>query len=149
MSSSSDDEVRLYVGNISVDTTTIDSLTQVFSNFGGGCDVIDVFLPTNRRTGLLRGFAFVTVIGSMDVANKIIEDMDQTELDGQIIRVEISTKPRRGEDRRASPGGGGGSSAAISGRGNAFTNSVDRKTNSRSNEEPYAEIKPMATEFFQ
>jgi RNA recognition motif-containing protein len=108
----SSEEIKLYVGNISFDTTE-DSLKSAFKGFGG--DVTDVFLPSDRNTGRLRGFAFVTLTGGTDVANKAIDGMDQSDLDGRSIRVNVS-KPR--EDR-AAPSGGGGGGGAFNSSGNA------------------------------
>ena len=105
------EEIKLYVGNISFDTTE-DSLKSAFKGFGG--DVTDVFLPSDRNTGRLRGFAFVTLTGGTDVANKAIDGMDQSDLDGRSIRVNVS-KPR--EDRAAPSGGGSG--GAFNSAGNA------------------------------
>ena len=108
----SGEEVKLYVGNISFETTS-ESLTDAFKGFGG--DVTDAFLPSDRNTGRLRGFAFVTLTGGMDVANKAIEAMDQADLDGRSIRVNVS-KPR---EERAPGGGGGGDGGAFNAAGNA------------------------------
>jgi RNA recognition motif-containing protein len=105
----SSEEIKLYVGNISFDTTE-DSLKTAFKGFGG--DVTDVFLPSDRNTGRLRGFAFVTLTGGTDVANKAIDGMDQSDLDGRSIRVNVS-KPR--EDRAAPSGGGSGGAFNSSG----------------------------------
>ncbi len=52
----------------------------------------------DRETGRSRGFAFVT-FSNEDEANYAIEKMNETELDGRRIRVNIAN---------ARPGGGGG-----------------------------------------
>ena len=51
------DEVKLYVGNLSFDTTE----EQVRGLFEGYGPVTDCFLPTDRESGKVRGFAFVTM----------------------------------------------------------------------------------------
>lgn len=107
------DETKLYVGNLSFDTTD-DSLREAFSKFGG--DITDVFLPTDRSTGRMKGFGFVTLTGGATVADKAIAGMDQQELDGRTIRVNVS-KPK--EDRGAPRGGGGGGGGAFNSAGNA------------------------------
>eukprot|EP00547_Thalassionema_nitzschioides_P005578 CAMPEP_0194208518 /NCGR_PEP_ID=MMETSP0156-20130528/6940_1 /TAXON_ID=33649 /ORGANISM="Thalassionema nitzschioides, Strain L26-B" /LENGTH=325 /DNA_ID=CAMNT_0038935493 /DNA_START=37 /DNA_END=1014 /DNA_ORIENTATION=+ len=107
------DETKLYVGNLSFDTTD-DSLREAFSKFGG--DITDVFLPTDRSTGRMKGFGFVTLTGGATVADKAIAGMDQQELDGRTIRVNVS-KPK--EDRGAPRGGGGGAGGAFNSAGNA------------------------------
>lgn len=95
---------KLYVGNISFDTTE-DSLRSTFGAFGGA--ITDVFIPVDRNSGRKKGFCFVTIEGASDGApQKAIEALDQTELDGRTIRVSLS-RPR--EDRGSGGGGGGGS----------------------------------------
>jgi len=96
------EEIKLYIGNISYDTTD-DGLRKEFGRFGG--DVADVYIPTDRNTGRMRGFAFVTLAGGSAVADAAISAMDQTQLDGRTISVNRS-KPR--EDRGSGGGGGGG-----------------------------------------
>ena len=49
---------RLYVGNLSFDTTA-NALEELFGGIGGGAT--DVHLVTDRMTGRSRGFAFVTM----------------------------------------------------------------------------------------
>ncbi len=58
---------RLYVGNISYSTTK-ESLQAAFIPVG---EVREIAIPTDRETGLGRGFAFVTM-GSDDEA-KLVE----------------------------------------------------------------------------
>ena len=98
---------KLYVGNISFDTTE-ETLRSTFGSFGGA--ITDVFIPTDRNSGRKKGFAFVT-LDSAEAADKAISGLDQTELDGRTIRVNIS-KPR--EDRGPSGGGGAFNSAGLS-----------------------------------
>jgi len=100
---------KLYVGNISFDTTE-DTLRSTFGNFGG--EIIDVFLPVDRNSGRKKGFAFVT-LSTPEAADKAIGALDQTEVDGRTIRVNIS-RPR--EDRGS--GGGGGPGGAFNASGN-------------------------------
>jgi len=104
-SSTPSGETKLYVGNISFDTTE-DTLRSTFGTFGGA--ITDVFIPVDRNSGRKKGFAFVT-LDSAEAADKAIQGLDQTNLDGRTIRVNIS-KPR--EDRAPGGGGGGGFNSA-------------------------------------
>ena len=66
--------MKMYVGNLSFQTTNQD-LEGLFGQHGR---VTDVHLPTDRDTGRVRGFAFVTMDSkqSMDSAIKAIHGMD-------------------------------------------------------------------------
>jgi len=97
------DEVKLYVGNLSFDTTE-DALRSTFGAFG---TVTDVFMPVYRDSGNPRGFAFVT-FGERSAAEKAVADMDGKELDGRTLKVNES-KPKT--DFNA--GGGGFNSAGL------------------------------------
>ncbi|HEV8247525.1 MAG TPA: RNA-binding protein, partial [Polyangiaceae bacterium] len=89
---------RLYVGNLSFDTTE-DVLKRAFEQCG---QVVETQLVLDRMTGRSRGFGFV-VMSTADEARKAIETMDGAELDGRSLRVnEAEERKPRG------PGGGGG-----------------------------------------
>lgn len=75
---------KLYVGNISYDTTRED-LMEFFSEYGS---VLDVYVPVDRESGLPRGFAFVTMAN--DNADKAIENASGTSLQGRTIEVKES-----------------------------------------------------------
>lgn len=87
---------RLYVGNLSFDTTE-DTLRDLFG--ADGRTVEDVAIITDRETGRPRGFAFVEMATQEDAAGAI-ETLDGREVDGRAIRVN--------EARERRPGGGGG-----------------------------------------
>lgn len=92
---------RLYVGNLSFDTTS-DSLRAAMA--GDGRSVKDVNIMTDRETGRPRGFAFVEMQSKAD-ADKAIAALDGATLDGRQIKVnEAQERPARG----GSGGGGGG-----------------------------------------
>ena len=74
-------ERTLYVGNLPWSIKSED-LTKVFSTHG---EVISSRVITDRETGRSRGFGFVEV--SKDDAEKIIEALNGTELDGRVITV--------------------------------------------------------------
>ena len=74
---------RLYVGNLSYDTTE-DVLTSAFQ--ADGRKVASVTIMLDRDTGRSRGFAFVEM-ETDDDARAAIEAMDGFELDGRRLRV--------------------------------------------------------------
>jgi RNA recognition motif-containing protein len=89
--------MKLYVGNLSYDTTE-DGLRAAFG--ADGRTVEDVAVITDRDTGRSRGFGFVTM-GSDEDGRAAIEAMDGEMLDGRQLKVN-EARPR--ENR----GGGGG-----------------------------------------
>jgi RNA recognition motif-containing protein len=89
---------KLYVGNLSFETTTAD-LETAFAEFG---TVRSAQVVTDRDTGRSRGFAFVEMSEGGDDA---IAKMNGAQLQGRTLTVN-EAKPR--EDRPRSGGGGGG-----------------------------------------
>ena len=98
---------RLYVGNLSWDTTQ-DSLRALFES--GGRTVKDVHIVSDRETGRPRGFAFVEM-GSKAEADAAIAALDGQDLDGRQIKV------NEAKERAPRPGGGGGFGGGGGGRG--------------------------------
>ena len=92
---------RLYVGNISWDTTE-DSLRLAFE--GGGRTVTDCHMVSDRDTGRPRGFAFVE-LSSDSEAEAAIQEMDGAELDGRNLKV---NEAQERQNRGGGGGGGGG-----------------------------------------
>jgi nucleolin len=92
--SSGKEEVKLYVGNLAFDTAE-EQIRQLFEQHG---KVIDCFLPTDRDSGKVRGFAFVTM-PSAD-AEKACLKLNGYEMDGRALRVN-EAQPKGGD------GGGG------------------------------------------
>ena len=90
---------RLYVGNLSWDTTD-ETLNQAFSQAG---TVTSASIITDRDTGRARGFGFVEM-SSEDEAQAAISTIDGMELDGRNIRVSEA----RERTPRSGGGGGGG-----------------------------------------
>jgi RNA recognition motif-containing protein len=88
---------KLYVGNLSFDTTEND-LQDLFSKQG---PVTEVNMIQDRVTGRPRGFAFVTM-ATPEGAQAAIKTLNGTDFGGRPLTVNES-RPR--EDR---PGGGGG-----------------------------------------
>ena len=95
---------RLYVGNLSWDTTE-DALRAAFEQ--GGRSVKEVHMVTDRDTGKPRGFAFVEMANEQD-AQSAISEMDGASLDGRNIKVnEAQERPARGGGGGGRGGGGG------------------------------------------
>ena len=90
---------RLYVGNLSFDTTE-DDLRQAFSAHG---TVASVSVVTDRETGRSRGFGFVEMA---DGADQAMQALNGADLQGRTLTV---NEARAREDRRGGGGGGGGS----------------------------------------
>jgi cold-inducible RNA-binding protein len=86
---------RLFVGNISFRATP----EMLRSEFGAFGEVADVYLPTDRETGRMRGFAFVTMASDQG-AEAAIAGMNGKPLEGRPLVVN--------EARPAPAGGGGG-----------------------------------------
>ena len=87
---------KLYVGNISYDTTQ-DSLRDAFGQFG---DISEVKLITDRETGRSKGFAFITFAEVSSARSAL--DLNGTDLDGRTIKVSEA------KDNNRSGGGGRG-----------------------------------------
>ena len=86
---------RLYVGNLSYDTTQ-ETLESTFSAIG---TVSEVFMPADRETGRMRGFAFVTM-GSSEEANSAISQLNGSMLDGRPLKVNEAQERPSGGGRR-------------------------------------------------
>ena len=91
---------KLYVGNLSFNTTTQD-LETIFGESG---TVQSANIIEDRDTGRSRGFAFVEM-SSPEEAKAAITALDGKEIDGRNLKVN-EAKPR--EDRGGSRGGNGG-----------------------------------------
>ncbi len=84
---------RLYVGNLSWDTTE-DALRLTFEQ--DSRTVTDVHIVTDRDTGRPRGFGFVEM-STDDEAQAAIAALDGIELDRRNIRVnQARERPQRG-----------------------------------------------------
>jgi cold-inducible RNA-binding protein len=90
-----DADVKIYVGNLSFDTTQ----SQVSDLFAEHGEVDDVALITDRDTGRPRGFGFVEMRNDQSARNAIAA-LDGKELDGRQLKV---NEARARNDR----GGGG------------------------------------------
>ena len=91
---------RLYVGNLSFNTTELE-LREVFSQCG---TVAETKMVMDRETGRPRGFAFVEM-GSEQDAKQAIDQLNGRELGGRTLTVnEAQERSGCGGSR----GGGGG-----------------------------------------
>ncbi|KAL3633984.1 hypothetical protein CASFOL_021038 [Castilleja foliolosa] len=79
------DTFSLLVLNITF-RTTADDLFPLFDKYG---NVVDVFIPRDRRTGDSRGFAFVRY-KYQDEAQKAVEKLDGKLVDGREIMVQFA-----------------------------------------------------------
>ncbi|GHG72473.1 RNA recognition motif domain-containing protein [Streptomyces griseocarneus] len=95
---------KLYVGNLGWNTTD-DTLRQAFAEFG---QVLDAIIMRDRDTGRSRGFGFVTM-GSAGEADAAINGLNEQELDGRRLKVNVANaKPSGGGGRGGYGGGSGG-----------------------------------------
>ena len=100
---------KLYVGNLSFDTTSDDLLTL----FGQHGTVTSAQVVTDRETGRSRGFAFVEMSSGAETA---IQALNMKEFQGRNLTVN-EAKPR--DERPRSGGGGGGHGSGRSGYGSS------------------------------
>lgn len=92
-------ESKLYVGNLSYDTTE-DGLRNMFAKAG---TVVAIDIIKDRDTGRMKGFAFVTM-GSDEEAQNAITMLNEKTLDDRALKVNIA-KPRTEQPQRSSYGG--------------------------------------------
>ncbi|MDH3816170.1 MAG: RNA-binding protein [Acidobacteriota bacterium] len=90
---------KLFVGSLSWDTND-EGLNAAFSPFG---EISEAIVISDRYTGRSRGFGFVTFVDD-EAADKAIEALNGTELDGRTIRVDVA----QAKERSGGGGGGGG-----------------------------------------
>jgi cold-inducible RNA-binding protein len=102
---------RLFVGNLSYDTTEI-SLRELFAQAG---NVAEAKIVLDRETGRPRGFGFVEM-SSDNEARDAIERLNAREVDGRAITVS-EAQERSGGARSGGGGGGGGGGSRGSGGG--------------------------------
>ncbi|KIL93717.1 hypothetical protein FAVG1_02278 [Fusarium avenaceum] len=95
---------KLYVGNLSWNTSD-ETLREAFSQFG---QVTDSIIMRDRETGRARGFGFVT-FSTEEEANAAVEGLNEQELDGRRIRVNVANaRPSGGSGGYGGGRGGGG-----------------------------------------
>jgi RNA recognition motif-containing protein len=98
---------KLYVGNLSYDTTEND-LQDLFSKHG---PVTEVAIMQDRATGRARGFGFVTM-ATEEGAQAAIQGLNGKEVQGRALTVNEARPPQErsggGGGGRGGYGGGGG-----------------------------------------
>lgn len=94
-------EKKLYVGNISYETTE-DELRELFSRFG---EVLSVKIITDAFTGKAKGFGFVEMTNEQD-AQKAIAELNGTTSAERTLTV-AEAKPQQPRERRSFGGGRG------------------------------------------
>jgi RNA recognition motif-containing protein len=82
-------ETKLYVGNLSYDTTE-GGLRTAFAQSG---TVVSVDMIKDRDTGRMKGFAFVTM-STQEEAESAIKALNEKMMDDRAIKVDIA-RPRR------------------------------------------------------
>ena len=97
--------MTIYIGNLSFQAEQED-LLDLFSQYG---EVKSASLPLDRETGRKRGFGFVEMNSDED-EQKAIDDLQNVEWMGRMIRVNKATPRERG-------GGGGGGRGGYGGGG--------------------------------
>ncbi|MCC7361856.1 MAG: RNA-binding protein [Anaerolineales bacterium] len=100
-------DVKLYVGNLSYDTT-VDDVRMLFAQAGA---LVTVDLIMDRDTGQAKGFGFVTYASEAE-AQKAIGMFNGFMLRGRAMKVSVA-KPR--EERTAVPARGGAFGAGYAG----------------------------------
>ncbi|KAI6026376.1 hypothetical protein BKA83DRAFT_4242595 [Pisolithus microcarpus] len=104
---------KIYVGNLSWNTTD-ETLRQAFSPYGS---VLDSIVMRDRETGRSRGFGFVTY-GTSQEAEAAISSMNEQDLDGRRIKVNLAnTRPTGTAGGYGGGAGGGGGGGGYGGGG--------------------------------
>ncbi len=101
--------MNIYVGNLPF-TVTNEELTALFAQYG---QVTNARVVQDQHSGRSKGFGFVEM-DSAEEANKAIEQLDNSELNGRPIKVN-EARPR--EDKPQRSGGGGGYNRSRNGNG--------------------------------
>ena len=89
-------ESKLYVGNLSYDTTE-DGLRNMFAKAG---TVVSIDIIKDRDTGRTKGFAFVTM-ETDEEAQTAIKMLNEKMLDDRALKVNVA-KPRAEQPQRSS-----------------------------------------------
>ena len=96
-------------------STTDDTLRDFFSSHG---QILDSIVMRDRETGRSRGFGFVTYANA-DNATAAIEQLNDQELDGRRIKVNLANA-RGGNNYGGGGGGSGGGAGYSSGGGGGY-----------------------------
>ena len=85
---------KLFVGSLSWDTND-SGLRAAFEPHG---EVTEATVISDRDTGRSRGFGFVTFADD-EAADKAVAALNQTELDGRTIKVDVAQARNRDSNR--------------------------------------------------
>ena len=94
--------MTIYIGNLSFQAEQ-EHLFDLFSEYG---EVKNCSLPLDRETGRKRGFAFVEMVNDEE-EQKAIDDLQDVEWMGRMIRVSKATPRERSGGPRGAGGGDG------------------------------------------
>jgi cold-inducible RNA-binding protein len=86
--------MRLYVGNLSYDTTS-DELEREFSAFG---EVTDAVVVMDRDTGRSKGFGFVEMPNSQE-GEAAMRELDGRDMGGRSLKVNEARPPAERSSR--------------------------------------------------
>jgi len=84
---------KMFVGNLPYKTTE-EELKEMFAEFG---EVTEAVILTDKFTGRSKGFGFVTM-ATEEEAQAAIKGLDQKEMDGRNIKVDVARPPREKSD---------------------------------------------------
>ena len=93
--------MSIYIGNLDYQVSE-DDLNEVFAEYG---KVKRVYVPTDRETGRMRGFAFVEMEQEED-EDKAIEALDGAEWMSRTLKVN-KARPRENNKSQGGFAGGG------------------------------------------
>lgn len=82
--------VQIYAGNLSYGMQD-DNLKELFEQYG---EVSSVKIIKDRESGRSRGFGFVEML-NQDDANTAIQNLDNSEISGRNIRVNVARPKER------------------------------------------------------
>jgi len=102
----------LFVGNLSFDAGQ-ETVSEAFGEYG---TVISVRLPTDRETGQMKGFGYVT-FSTVDEAKSALEAMQGANIGGRNCRLDFSQPRPQNGDARGGRGGARGGFGGGRGRG--------------------------------
>jgi len=85
---------KLFVGSLSWNTDD-HGLREAFAPHG---EITEATVITDRDSGRSRGFGFVTFADG-EAADKALAALNQTELDGRTIKVDVAEERSRDRDR--------------------------------------------------
>ncbi len=87
---------KLFVGNLSYDFNN-DQLSELF-NAVEGVEVTNTQVITDKFSGKSKGFGFVTLKDD-EMAKKAIEAMNNKEIEGRPLTVNVARPPRNDNNR--------------------------------------------------